>query len=123
RVNIGGTSVATKALEYYIKKKGLEFIASNVNKWLAENTFHFVNLGGVAKFAGGGENLVSILPSISSDFIRTGAAHGVPIVGSIIDFGFQVADGEDTTDAAIKTGGRSEEHTSELQSRFDIVCR
>ena len=107
RVLNGGTAVAKKVLEDYIKEKGPEFIASNVNKWLAENTFHFVNLGGVAKFAGGGENLVSILPSISSDFIRTGAAHGVPIVGSIIDFGFQVADGEDTTDAAIKTGGHT----------------
>src|SRR5699024_2772154 len=107
RVLNGGTAVAKKVLEDYIKEKGPEFIASNVNKWLAENTFHFVNLGGVAKFAGGGENLVSILPSISSDFIRTGAAHGVPIVGSIIDFGFQVADGEDLTDAAIKTGGHT----------------
>src|SRR5699024_11307180 len=31
--------------------------------------------------------------------------------------------GEETKEAANKEADRSEEHTSELQSRFDLVCR
>src|SRR5699024_5711752 len=46
-------------------------------------------------------------PSVTSEMVRTGARHGVPIVGSIIDYSMQVAGGEDPTDALIKTGGHT----------------
>src|SRR5699024_12548274 len=36
---------------------------------------------------------------------------------------FYPPDGTDTADFADGGRGRSEEHTSELQSRFDLVCR
>src|SRR5699024_12684708 len=39
---------------------------------------------------------------------------GLPNVGILLDFGHSLFGGESP---------RSEEHTSELQSRFDLVCR
>src|SRR5699024_11326104 len=51
------------------------------------------------------------------------AIHQVVETGSTI--GAQVLDtiGEALRTAGEALGGRSEEHTSELQSRFDLVCR
>lgn len=37
--------------------------------------------------------------------MRTGAKYGVLLFGSIIDFSLQLFNGEDPTDAVIKTGG------------------
>src|SRR2546422_4989625 len=50
---------------------------------------------------------------------------GKPIsVDQLVDFGVQVADALDVAHAAgIIQQGRSEEHTSELQSRLHLVCR
>src|SRR5690625_6536427 len=44
-------------------------------------------------------------PSTLKSIVRTGARSGVPILGSALDFGMQVHQGEDIGDAAIKTGG------------------
>ena len=39
-------------------------------------------------------------------------------MAGVDDLGFKIS-----VDASGATKGRSEEHTSELQSRFDLVCR
>src|SRR5437868_11032186 len=39
------------------------------------------------------------------------------------EIGIRMALGASLRDAVMEIGRRSEEHTSELQSRFDLVCR
>src|SRR5690625_3283905 len=46
-------------------------------------------------------------PSTLKSIVRTGARSGVPILGSALDFGMQVQQGEDIGDAAIKTAGHA----------------
>src|SRR5437773_3608133 len=46
----------------------------------------------------------------------------VPKVDFVTSFGFGTG-GDHRRRAGIKTAGRSEEHTSELQSHHDLVCR
>src|SRR5699024_9180586 len=99
RILNGGTAVAKKILESYIEDKGVEFITSTINEELAKNTVDVVKLGGVADTVGGGEALLSKPAAVTSEIVRTGARHGVPIVESIIDYSMQVAVREDPTDA------------------------
>src|SRR5699024_12613969 len=63
--------------------------------------------------------LVVIFPVTLADLPDdpAGAAHRHHVGGNIL--GHHRA----STDDAVVPDGRSEEHTSELQSRFDIVCR
>src|SRR5699024_8850177 len=69
----GGAAVTSKTLQEVVEKKGSKQIASVINQYIAENTPHFINLGGAGKLAGGGDSLVSMLPKVSSDAVRTGA--------------------------------------------------
>src|SRR5690349_22569393 len=61
------------------------------------------------------------------DAVRTGAAGGGPVIDAAGEHrDGPAADGGDRRDAGRARGcrgGRSEEHTSELQSRRDLVCR
>src|SRR5207249_11746632 len=64
---------------------------------------------------------------ISHDFLETGARGGEELGGRLFDVGralieIQFAAFEEEMRVRIESR-RSEEHTSELQSRFDLVCR
>src|SRR5699024_12823869 len=55
-------------------------------------------------------------PHPAPELVELGQAEGL---GVFNDQGVGVGQ----VDARLDDGGRSEEHTSELQSRFDLVCR
>src|SRR5207249_12085074 len=57
---------------------------------------------------------------------RTEPAHAIGLAGDRTGarhFGLIVGDDVRAQRAGVQSARRSEEHTSELQSRFDIVCR
>ncbi|MFD1361465.1 T7SS effector LXG polymorphic toxin [Lentibacillus salinarum] len=100
-----GTAFLTGAANKYVTGKVSEQVASSIVQWAQRNTSFFVDRGLVAAPVTGNVTTFTESPSILSQAVRTGARYGVPIVGSAIDFGIQVSQGEDPTDAAIKTAG------------------
>ena len=82
-----------------------EAITDTAVHWLQRNTEHFLDLGLVAAPINGNNVLFSAPTSQLSQVVRTGAKYAPPVIGSAIDFGVQISQGEDATHAAIKTGG------------------
>ncbi|MEI3597586.1 MULTISPECIES: T7SS effector LXG polymorphic toxin [unclassified Oceanobacillus] len=100
-----GTQFIRNAATSKLTESTSQEIARSVTHWLQSNTKHFLDLGLVAAPVEGNVQIFSEPPSSWSKIIRTGARYGVPVVGSVIDFGIQIYLGEDATDAAIKTAG------------------
>ncbi|RYL87089.1 ribonuclease YeeF family protein [Sporolactobacillus sp. THM19-2] len=100
-----GTAFIQNSIETKLTNKVSKQIASSVITWIQKNTTHFVDRGLVGATITGGTTTIREAPALLSSAIRTGAIYGVPVVGSAIDFTVQLYRGEDTKDAAIKTGG------------------
>src|SRR5690625_1122797 len=80
-------------------------IATSIHKWIKRTSTFFVTRGLVTAQVHGYNVTFSEPPSALSKTIRTGARHRVPIVGTALDFGLMVYEGEDVTDAAVKSVG------------------
>src|SRR5699024_4087274 len=65
--------------------------------------------------------IVSVVMNVISD--NAGVAFGLFAIFSLIRFRSAVTDAKDIAYIFFGLCVRSEEHTSELQSRFDLVCR
>ncbi|MEN1967636.1 T7SS effector LXG polymorphic toxin [Lentibacillus sp. N15] len=80
--------------------------ASMVN-WAHKNIGQFFVDPGLRASLANGSGGITIAKEADglSKVLRTGARNGIPIVGSAIDFGIQIYQGEDATDAALKTAG------------------
>jgi uncharacterized protein YukE len=100
-----GAAFVRSAVTSVVTKEVSEAITGAAVNWLQRNTEHFLNLGLVAAPVNGNNVLFSEPPSQLSQAVRTGARYAPPVIGSAIDFGMQVSQGEDATHAVIKTGG------------------
>ncbi|GAB3799624.1 T7SS effector LXG polymorphic toxin [Virgibacillus kimchii] len=100
-----GAQFVKNAVSSKVTGKVADEVAESIVRWAQHNTEHFVNRGLVAAPVNGNNVLFTEPPSNMSHAIRTGARYAPPVVGSAIDFGVQIYQGEDATDAAIKTGG------------------
>lgn len=102
-----GTAAVQNVLMGILQDKSAQAIANSLVMWLRENTTFFVDRGLMAALAGGGTAFLAEAPSWLASLIRGGAKYGVPIVGTMIDFGIQVATGEDAGDAIVKAGAHT----------------
>ncbi|WP_052360605.1 T7SS effector LXG polymorphic toxin [Oceanobacillus manasiensis] len=100
-----GAAFVKNALSSKVTNEVSERVASSVVSWAQRNTWQFVDPALAFQTVGGAVVTNGAPPSALTSAIRTGARYGAPIVGSAIDFGIQVYNGEDATDAAIKTAG------------------
>lgn len=94
-------------LQQQLQDKGAELSAAIILNWFKENTMAFVDRGLVAEFANGGTSLLTEDPSLLASLLRSGAKYGVPIAGTLIDFGMQKVSGEDTGNAIVKTAAHA----------------
>src|SRR5207249_8819443 len=63
------------------------------------------------------------LVQVKYEMVRRVQVDGASVVGAAAAFGFSRPSYYEAAAALARDGLRSEEHTSELQSRFDLVCR
>ena len=91
-----------EALKSFMTDKAIDAFINSSWEWLAHSTQN-MQYGAVASLAGGGNYTVPInVNPTYSNFVGNFAKYGVPVLGGIIDFGMQVADGEDVGHAAVK---------------------
>ncbi|WP_200868478.1 hypothetical protein, partial [Gracilibacillus boraciitolerans] len=101
-----GAAFVKNALTSKVTNEVSERIASSIVSWVQRNTWDFVDPALAFQTVGGAVVTNGAPPSALTSAIRTGGArYGAPIVGSAIDFRIQIYNGEDATDAAIKTAG------------------
>ena len=98
----GGIAFIRESLITKLSDEVSEKLAESAINWLMTNTTHFMNRGLIGALASGGDVLITEVPSMLSTAIRCGARYGIPIIGGFIDFGIQVASGENVVDAAAK---------------------
>src|SRR5206468_10521017 len=67
--------------------------------------------------------LISVVDDPPGDAIITGSGTAVAAYQDIVDASIELKDGRFVFAMEVAAPIRSEEHTSELQSRSDIVCR
>ena len=63
----------------------------------------FMNQGLAAVRVTGEVNSLSGIPSVSAQIVRNTAKNGIPIATTIIDFGIQIANGENVLNAGVKS--------------------
>lgn len=102
-----GTATVQNVLMGILQDKSAQAMADALVMWLRENTTFFMDRGMMAALAGGGTAFLTEAPSWLATLIRGGAKYGVPIIGTMIDFGIQVATGEDAGDALVKAGAHT----------------
>ncbi|EUJ26946.1 hypothetical protein MFLO_13780 [Listeria floridensis FSL S10-1187] len=85
----------------------MEAAVQTTVSWLQQNTTLFIDRGLVPALVDGGNMVVREAPSLLSNIVRTGAKVGIPIVGAVVDFGMQKAEGKSTEEALIKTAGHT----------------
>lgn len=92
-------------LENFVTDLSAEAIANVIYSWTRQ-TFPvlFMDRGMIAALANGGEMLLAESPSWLTSVVRSGSKWLVPIIGTAIDYGVMVIQGEDTGDALIKAG-------------------
>ncbi|MBC1251304.1 hypothetical protein HB790_00945 [Listeria welshimeri] len=100
-----GIQFIKNAIETKVTDVVVEKGVNNIVKWLQESTYHFIDRGLVPALVDGSVTTFTEAPSLLSQAVRTGARYGIPIIGAAIDYGIQLTQGENTTDAAIKTVG------------------
>ncbi|WP_269471792.1 T7SS effector LXG polymorphic toxin [Listeria grayi] len=100
-----GTQFIKNAIETKLTDAVVEKGVNAAVKWLQESTFHFMDRGLVPVLVDGSVATFREAPTFLSQVVRTGARYGIPIVGALIDYGIQRAQGESSVDAAIKTTG------------------
>lgn len=100
-----GSAFLGELLNSKVTDKMAEGIADAMVQWVQQNTTFFMDRGLVAITNTGANMVFSEAPSLLTKAIRGGAKYGGPIVGAVIDFGMQVAQGEDIGNAAVKTTG------------------
>lgn len=100
-----GTAFLKNLVQNKLTDEVAKTVAAEVINWAQRNTIHFMDLGLVAAPVYGNVQTFTAPPSTMSNVIRTGARYGVPIIGTLIDFGIQVHQGENVTDAAVKSVG------------------
>lgn len=79
--------------------------ATKLVDWWKHNTKYFVDRGLNLSFANGGDLASRMDPSNLAKGMRVAAKYSPRAIGSGIDLGAQLIDGEDVGDAAIKTTG------------------
>lgn len=102
-----GAATVQNVLMGISQDKSAQAMADALVMWLRENTTFFMDRGMMAALAGGGTAFLTEAPSWLATLIRGGAKYGVPIIGTMIDFGIQVATGEDAGDALVKAGAHT----------------
>lgn len=105
-----GYGIATLGtlLENYVTDLGAEAIADAIYAWMQQNVPSlFWDRGMVLALAGGGETLLSETPSWLASVVRAGSKWLVPVIGTAIDYGVQIWQGENAQDAAIKAGAHT----------------
>ncbi|MDE5416366.1 hypothetical protein, partial [Alkalihalobacterium chitinilyticum] len=100
-----GSAFIRNAATQKVNDKVSEKIAGSIVSWAQRNTFLFGDPALAIQTVSGGVVTKAAPPSALTSTIRNGARYGPPIVGSAIDFGIQIYNGEDVTDAAVKTVG------------------
>lgn len=93
-----------EALGDVVTDKVAGAIATSVIEWTKRTTDLFLDRGMIAAPVNGNVVTIPEPPSALKNTVRYGARHGVPVVGAIIDFSLLKVEGEDTTDALVKTG-------------------
>lgn len=94
-------------LNNFLQGKSSEALANTITSWLMENTPFFMDRGLITQLVQGGEVLLTESPSWLASLIRGGAKYGIPIVGTLIDFGLQIGGGEEIGDAAVKSAAHT----------------
>ncbi|WP_179959614.1 hypothetical protein, partial [Streptococcus mutans] len=89
------SKVTDKAVESFTKQ-AISWLSNNINATQL-NVAGALSSGGIATFG------IDYNPMYAS-FIRGAIKYGIPVVGALVDFGMQKANGESTGDALIKTG-------------------
>lgn len=101
----GTVGLSKEVLSSKITDEVSENLAKKIVDTIKYNTVTFMDKGLVAATTTGSNVTFSAPPTLLTNVIRNGAKYAVPIVGSVIDFGIQKSQGENTGDALIKTGG------------------
>ncbi|MDD3404147.1 MAG: hypothetical protein PHQ72_12455, partial [Hespellia sp.] len=100
---IGTTSAFLReSLVAKVQELGADATADAIYTWIKNNTTAFMNRGLVAAYAQGGEALFSETPSWAATAVRGSAKYAAPAIGAALDFGLQVASGENAVDAGVK---------------------
>ena len=105
-----GYGIATigTILENYVTDLGADAIAAGIYAWMQQNfPTLFMDRGMVLALAGGGEALLGETPSWLASIVRAGSKWLVPVIGTAIDFGVQIWQGEEAKDAAVKAGAHT----------------
>lgn len=97
-----GIGFLQNAIVQKVSDVGASAIANAIYTWVRTNTTTFMDKGLVAALATGGDYLIQETPTWLTQAVRTGAKYTVPIVGTVIDYCLQRAQGEDAVDAGIK---------------------
>lgn len=98
----GGISFLNEILKGKITDEVVEKISQKALDWLSQS-FYNMNLAPAVQYASGGIATTSMM--VSPTFVKfLGAAsrYAAPVIGGVLDYGLQVASGEDSGDAAVK---------------------
>ncbi|MGT2836922.1 hypothetical protein, partial [Streptococcus macacae] len=103
-----GANYVKELINAKITDKAVETFTKSAVEWFTHN-INATQIGHSAALVGGGTTtLASDFNPIWAQFargaVKYGVKYGIPIVGSLVDFGMQKASGENTGDALIKTG-------------------
>lgn len=97
-----GIAFIKRAVEIKLTDEVIEAAVTSALTWMWDNTEFFVNRGLVSAPVHGNVVTFTEPPTKLTQGIRTGASRAIPIVGTAVDFGIQVYQRENATDAAIK---------------------
>ncbi|MYL55903.1 hypothetical protein GLW20_00085 [Virgibacillus halodenitrificans] len=100
-----GAAFVQKSVDKVITDKMVSETVTTVSNWMKKNTELLLDGSLVAQTASNTNVTFTEPPSWMKTAARTGTKYGGHIIGSAVDFGVQVYQGEDVTDASIKTAG------------------